>query len=235
VGLTSYGTPQEILTEMVAVRDLARQERVQQGAGKTRACKQIVAGHATRRARQDRTLLGARCGGSASSSAVFIDMGDAQRRTALFIRPLQLPAAQGIDGWCGGPVTSGRVGSARSLENASVGQRPGAGATRRAEEPLYLTGQVGGKPVSIHAEGERVILTGAGRHTARDRPGRRRGAAEPNCPSRYVRPARWPRHSSTKRSRRPGHRHWMTAFGNSPKHWRGSAGRRAGGRRTAGC
>ena len=27
-------------------------------------------------------------------------------------------------------------------------------------EPLYLTGQVGGKPVSIHAEGERVILTG---------------------------------------------------------------------------
>ena len=26
--------------------------------------------------------------------------------------------------------------------------------------PLYLTGQVGGKPVSIHAEGERVIVTG---------------------------------------------------------------------------
>jgi hypothetical protein len=25
---------------------------------------------------------------------------------------------------------------------------------------LYLTGQVGGKPVSLHAEGERVILTG---------------------------------------------------------------------------
>jgi hypothetical protein len=28
------------------------------------------------------------------------------------------------------------------------------------KEPLYLTGQVGGKPVSIHGEGERVILTG---------------------------------------------------------------------------
>ena len=28
------------------------------------------------------------------------------------------------------------------------------------KQPLYLTGQVGGKPVSIHAEGERVILTG---------------------------------------------------------------------------
>ena len=28
------------------------------------------------------------------------------------------------------------------------------------KEPLYLTGQVGGKPVSIHGEGERVVLTG---------------------------------------------------------------------------
>jgi len=28
------------------------------------------------------------------------------------------------------------------------------------KQPLYLTGQVGGKPVSLHAEGERVILTG---------------------------------------------------------------------------
>jgi hypothetical protein len=26
--------------------------------------------------------------------------------------------------------------------------------------PSYLTGQVGGQPVSIHAEGERVIVTG---------------------------------------------------------------------------
>jgi hypothetical protein len=27
--------------------------------------------------------------------------------------------------------------------------------------PFYLTGQVGGQPFSVHAEGERVILTGA--------------------------------------------------------------------------
>src|SRR5262245_56350621 len=27
--------------------------------------------------------------------------------------------------------------------------------------PFYLTGQVGGQPVSLHAEGERVFLTGA--------------------------------------------------------------------------
>ena len=29
------------------------------------------------------------------------------------------------------------------------------------KQPLYLTGQVGGRPFSVHAEGERVILTGA--------------------------------------------------------------------------
>jgi hypothetical protein len=30
-----------------------------------------------------------------------------------------------------------------------------------AKTPFYLTGQVGGQPFSVHAEGERVILTGA--------------------------------------------------------------------------
>jgi len=29
------------------------------------------------------------------------------------------------------------------------------------KQPFYLTGQVGGQPFSLHAEGERVILTGA--------------------------------------------------------------------------
>jgi hypothetical protein len=29
------------------------------------------------------------------------------------------------------------------------------------KQPFYLTGQVGGKPFSVHAEGERVILTAA--------------------------------------------------------------------------
>jgi len=29
------------------------------------------------------------------------------------------------------------------------------------KKPFYLTGQVGGQPFSVHAEGERVILTGA--------------------------------------------------------------------------
>ena len=28
------------------------------------------------------------------------------------------------------------------------------------KEPFYLTGQVGGQPFSVHAEGERVIMTG---------------------------------------------------------------------------
>jgi hypothetical protein len=31
----------------------------------------------------------------------------------------------------------------------------------RPSNPFYLTGQMGGQPFSVHAEGERVILTGA--------------------------------------------------------------------------
>lgn len=34
--------------------------------------------------------------------------------------------------------------------------------------PFYLTGQAGGRPFSVHAEGERVILTGAAGRTEID-------------------------------------------------------------------
>jgi hypothetical protein len=43
--------------------------------------------------------------------------------------------------------------SANALELARHG---------RPSNPFYLTGQVGGQPFSVHAEGERVILSGAG-------------------------------------------------------------------------
>ena len=55
------------------------------------------------------------------------------------------------------------------------------------KEPFYLTGQVGGRPFSVHAEGERVILTGAdGRKEVELTPPPRPAAAglpEPVCPS----------------------------------------------------
>jgi hypothetical protein len=49
-----------------------------------------------------------------------------------------------------------RTLKARVAANALELARHGA-----PREPFYLTGQVGGKPFSLHAEGQRVILTGA--------------------------------------------------------------------------
>jgi len=57
--------------------------------------------------------------------------------------------------------------------------------------PFYLTGQVGGQPFSVHAEGERVILTGAdGRREVDLVPPAPAAAAsplpEPVCPAAVV-------------------------------------------------
>ena len=49
--------------------------------------------------------------------------------------------------------------SANALELARHG---------RPKDPFYLTGQVGGQPFSVHAEGERVILTKADGRTEID-------------------------------------------------------------------
>ena len=94
--------------------------------------------------------------------AVFLDLGDAQKRIGLFIDHynFQRPHA-GIDGL----VPADRYfGAAKEVKEA-LAARVAANALTLARQgvpkaPLYLTGQVGGKPVSLHAEGERVILTG---------------------------------------------------------------------------
>jgi hypothetical protein len=76
---------------------------------------------------------------------------------------------------------------ARVAANALTLARQGVPKT-----PLYLTGQVGGKPVSLHAEGERVILTGP--EGARQEvdlgaaaPAARQELPEPVCPAGVVR------------------------------------------------
>jgi hypothetical protein len=96
------------------------------------------------------------------ASAVFIDLGDAQRRIGLFIDHYNFQRPhQGIDGL----VPADRFFGAASEVKRTLQARVAANALDLArhgvpKQPLYLTGQVGGKPVSIHAEGERVILTG---------------------------------------------------------------------------
>jgi hypothetical protein len=54
--------------------------------------------------------------------------------------------------------------------------------------PLYLTGQVGGRPFSLHAEGERVFLTGAEGRREVDLvpPADPAGMPQPVCPEGQV-------------------------------------------------
>jgi transposase InsO family protein len=161
-GLTSYGAPEEILTDngtqYVTWRGKSRFTRELEKRG----IKQIVASprHPQTLGKVERFwgTLWREC----VERAIFLDMGDAQRRIGLFIDAYNFQRPnQGIDGL----VPADRYFGAASEVLKTLKARVATNALELArhgmpKEPLYLTGQVGGQPVSIHAEGERVIVTG---------------------------------------------------------------------------
>ena len=162
--ITSYGAPEEILTDNGSQYVTWRGTSVFNKELTKRGIRQIVA-----RPRHPQTLgkierfwgtLWREC----LASAVFLDLGDAQRRIGLFIdhHNFQRPH-QGIDGL----VPADRFFGTASEVLRTLKQRVAANALElarhgRPSNPFYLTGQMGGQPFSVHAEGERVILTGAG-------------------------------------------------------------------------
>jgi transposase InsO family protein len=162
-GITSYGTPQEILTDNGSQYVTWRGKSAFSKELDKRGIRQVVA-----RPRHPQTLgkierfwgsLWREC----LESAVFVDLGDAQRRIGLFIDHFNFQRAhQGIDGL----VPADRFFGAASEVRRTLAARVAANALELARQglpkaPFYLTGQVGGQPFSVHAEGERVILTGA--------------------------------------------------------------------------
>ncbi len=195
-GLASYGAPQEILTDNGTQYVTWRGKSAFTRELEKRGIQQVVA-----RPRHPQTLgkierfwgtLWREC----VESAVFVDLGDAQRRIGLFIDHYNLQRPhQGIDGlvpadrYFGAAPEVLRTLRARVAANALDLARQGV-----PREPLYLTGQVGGKPVSLHAEGERVILTGpegtrqeidlaAGRAAPLPGEGSQASLPEPLCPA----------------------------------------------------
>src|SRR5205814_1560560 len=90
-------------------------------------------------------------------------MGDAQRRIGWFIDHYNFQRPhQGIDSL----VPADRFFGAAAEVRRTLAARVAANALELARQglpraPFYLTGQVGGQGFSVHAEGERVILTGA--------------------------------------------------------------------------
>jgi transposase InsO family protein len=161
-GLASYPAPAEILTDNGTQYVTWRGKSQFSRELEKRGIQQIVA-----RPRHPQTLgkierfwgtLWREC----IEAAVFLDLGDAQRRIGLFIDHYNFQRPhQGIDGL----APADRYFGAAAEVLQTLKQRVAANALELArhgvpKQPLYLTGQVGGQAVSIHAEGERVILTG---------------------------------------------------------------------------
>jgi transposase InsO family protein len=161
--LTSYGAPEEILTDNGSQYVTWRGKSAFTKELEKRGIKQVVAAP-----RRPQTLgkierfwgtLWREC----IESAIFIDLGDAQRRIGLFMDHYNFARTHnGIDGL----VPADRFFGAASEVKKTLQARVAANALELARngvprKPFYVTGQVGGKPFSVHAEGERLILTGA--------------------------------------------------------------------------
>jgi transposase InsO family protein len=93
-------------------------------------------------------------------TAIFLDLEDARRRIGLFIdhynfqRPHQgLNGATPAERYFG--VASEVLGSMKKRLQANALELARNGVPK---QPFFLTGQIGGKPFTLHAEGERVYL-----------------------------------------------------------------------------
>jgi transposase InsO family protein len=191
--LTSYGTPEEILTDNGSQYVTWRGKSAFTKELEKRGIQQIVAAP-----RRPQTLgkierfwgtLWREC----LESAVFLDLGDAQRRIGLFLDHYNF---QRCHSRLGGLVPADRFFDAAAEVKQTLQARVAANALELARHgvpkpPFYLTGQVGGQSVSVHAEGERVILTGAGGRQEVDLVPPARGAdtsdyPDPVCPAGIV-------------------------------------------------
>jgi transposase InsO family protein len=161
--LAGYGVPEEILTDNGSQYVTWRGKSAFSRECEKHGIKQIVA-----KPRRPQTLgkierfwgsLWREC----VESAVFIDLGDARTRIGLFIDHYNFQRPhQGIEGL----VPADRFFGAASEVRRTLAARVQANALELARRgvpkaPFYMTGQAGGRPFSVHAEGERVILTGA--------------------------------------------------------------------------
>ena len=162
--IAAYGVPAEILTDNGSQYVTWRGKSQFSRELEKRGIKQIVA-----RPRRPQTLgkierfwgsLWREC----IETSVFLDLADARQRIGLYIDyyNFQRPH-QGIDGL----VPADRFFGAAPEVLKTLKERVAANALELArhgvpKKPFYLTGQVDGKPFSVHQEGDRVILRQAG-------------------------------------------------------------------------
>jgi hypothetical protein len=194
--ITSYGTPEEVLTDNGTQYVTWRGKSAFTKELEKRGIRQVVASP-----RRPQTLgkierfwgtLWREC----IETAVFLDLADAQRRIGHFIDHYNFQRThQGIDGL----VPADRYFGAGNEVLGALKKRVAANALELArhgvpKKPFYLTGQVGDKSFSVHAEGERVILKRQGeerqevdlvnpQHEGSAEPSGAQTLPEPLCPN----------------------------------------------------
>ena len=192
--ITNYGPPEEVLTDNGPQYVTWRGKSAFTKELEARGVRQVVASP-----RRPQTLgkverfwgtLWREC----LQAAVFADLTEARQRIGLFIDHYNFQRPhQGVDGL----VPADRYFGAAPEVLSTLRARVAANALELArhgvpKEPFYLTGQVGGRPFSVHAEGERVIMTGAeGRKEVELTPPPRpaeAGLPVPVCPSPIIAP-----------------------------------------------
>jgi transposase InsO family protein len=158
--ISNYGAPVEMLTDNGSQYVTWRGKSVFAKELEQRGIRQIVA-----RPRHPQTLgkierfwgtLWREC----VEAAVFIDLEDARRRIGHFIDHYNFHRPhQGIDGLAPADRYFGSASEVRRTLEARVAQNALDLARHGApKQPFYLTGHAGGRPFSLHAQGERMYL-----------------------------------------------------------------------------
>ncbi|MCE9560978.1 MAG: DDE-type integrase/transposase/recombinase [Planctomycetes bacterium] len=190
--ITGFGTPEEVLTDNGSQYITWRGKSAFSRECDKRGIKQIVA-----KPHRPQTLgkierfwgtLWREC----LETAVFTDLGEARQRIGLFIDHYNFQRThQGIDG----STPADRFFGAAEEVKRTLASRVAANSLELARQgvpkaPFYLTGQAGGQPFSVHAEGERVILTSTEGRKEIDllptRPAEEVTLPEPVCPHGVV-------------------------------------------------
>jgi len=159
-GIASYGPPEEILTDNGPQYVTWRGKSQFTKHLEKRGIRQIVA-----RPRRPQTLgkierFWGTLWREFLETAVFVDLADARTRIGLFVDYYNFQRVhRGLDG----AVPADRFFGAASEVLRTLQERVAANALELArhgapQRPFYVTGQVDGKPFSVHAEGQRLIL-----------------------------------------------------------------------------
>jgi transposase InsO family protein len=166
-GIASYQAPREVLTDNGAQYHTWRGKSAFAKECEKQGIKQIVS-----RPRHPQTLgkverfwktLWSEC----VQAAIFLDMEDARRRIGYYIDHYNFQRPhQGIEGLVPADRFFGAAEEVKETLKKRVAQNSLEVARQgRAKQPFYLTGVIGGEPVSVHQEGERYMMTRQGRES----------------------------------------------------------------------